>query len=253
MKRALVIGVVVVAAIAGASIWYLTRAPRTPASDAAAQTDAWLALRIDAYSAGPAEPLVIVARAYDRRARQSAIVRDATGGRWRGSGAATSRAERAPEAGWPGRMTLLTDAGQEIPFTVAEPAGAPVPDRAVLVVAAGAGGATSLTAVLAYDAGEARSNAASVGPAPGRAEDRLRAIGRQAEVLADASRLIATGAELAAIDGASPWGHYFSGAGHEIRGEKAEAVAAFERALARVTAGYEPPIGLVARINRLRR
>ena len=37
-----------------------------------------------------------------------------------------------------------------------------------------------------------------------------------------------------------------------MRGEKAEAIAAFGRALARTASGYEPPIGLVTRINRLR-
>lgn len=251
MKRA---GLVIVALLmlAGTAYWWISRG--VPASDARTDeqraADAWLALRIQIFAAGADDDLLVEVTAYDRRARQAAAIREAAGDRHRGSVAAAPVHEARPlPEGWLSRVRIEA-AGASIPHAVM----AQHPDgRAVLRVEAARApaDATPVVAVLAYEEGEARSNTVSVTRAPDAPAERLVALGWQAELLSDLDRLATVGTDLVTVDPTSPWGHYFSGVVLEARGDREAALAAFRRALALTTPGYEPPLGLVMRIGRL--
>lgn len=252
MRRSALLVIIAVAILGGALYWGLSRRSTLPSrvakTESQRQSEAWLALRVQAFTAGPEDDVLLEVTAYDRRARQAEIVREAAQRGYRGPAASAQvPAARVLPAGWPSRLRI--ESGQTVlAHEVVTTAG----DGASAVVRLTTrAGAAQVVAVLSYDEGEARSNTASLAPTADAPVDRLVARGRQAELIADQDRLAVLGAELMALEPASPWGHYFAGAALEARGDREAARAAFSRALALTTSGFEAPIGLVARIRLL--
>jgi hypothetical protein len=250
---------VMVVLLVVAATWWWTRSdgvvppPRDNDSADAGATPR-LALQLEVLSAGPDDDIVVVVRTFDAgRVQKNALeaAERASGREW--NSRSRTRHLAAPPAdppdNWTGQVTVTsTIGGTTAPLTMrAVPAREP--GSAMFVTRAQAG--ARLTASLPYLGTTVTSNTVTTRILTD-VTDIAVAQGRAAEALGQADAVRAAGATLLARDANSVWGDYFRGAALELGGDTAGARAAYERALSHVVRGYEPPLGLSLRIDRLK-
>ncbi|MGE3190626.1 MAG: hypothetical protein AB7N90_13155 [Vicinamibacterales bacterium] len=276
-------GALVILALAGAAV--VLRGP-TAAPDGGAQQagdaaptepagPAGLSARLTFVPAGPGDDHALVVRLYDPRARLRETVRQAADAGRPWNGAIDDAAAAAPAVTAPPMPLEAWQAAISVETITPDGTATLLPANVVTVVRApeaaldfGAGNSEQV--VIALSAGalpapgtlvrvrfatapfEAATTPAPVPAPPAAGTAGLTASARAAELLgrpdvvaARADALIA-----AAADAAS--GYYYRGVALEAQGDRAGAIAAYEAALARTPEGPEPPIGITARLARLR-
>lgn len=281
--RTLVLAAVVLAIAGTALVLWLQRAPaRTPgnqtasAPDAAAPSPAMppsLAARLTLVAGATGDDAALVIRMYNARARQAAIIRDATaGGRpWTGtpiSGADAPMTVRVDQQEWIRRTLVehVDDDGTATPVGAGALTIVDAPDTEELtfdaastyeVVMALAAGAvpppdTRLRATLDLGSERVTTNRATVPAAPptGSIESLVRrAVAAQA--LGRYQTVADVGAALVQAAPDDARGYWYRGIALEAADDREGALAAYRAAAGRIERGQEPPAGLFARIARL--
>jgi len=251
----LAVGALLVFAI-GAGLWWRMRPATTPppAAPTAAASGPVLGLQLAIESAGAGDDAAATVRVFDvyaaRRAGIAAAEK-AAGRTWKGSNRAAVMAAPTvtPPDNWPALVTFTVTTASGASALAASAAVTAEPDAALFVIKARPG--DRITATLPFGNDRITSNVSTiVNVADGRA--RTIAQGRVADVLGRTDALRAASQALLAANPASPWGDYFRGAALEAAGDRAAARAAYQRALVNSGEGYEPPQGLLLRIERLR-
>jgi hypothetical protein len=251
-----VVGMLILGA---AAPWWWTRSgsnvPPTRDTDTAiAGTAPRLALQLEVLSAGPDDDTVVVVRPFDAgRVQKNAIeaAERASGREWN----SRTRAQRlaAPPANppdnWTEQVTLTSTLNGAVTTLTRRVVPTREPGVGMFLVRAPAG--ARLAASLPFLGATVRSNTVTTRVLVDATEIAV-AQGRAAEVLGHADAVRAAGAALLARDANSVWGDYFRGAALELDGDRAGARAAYERAVSHVVPGYEPPLGLSLRIDRLK-
>lgn len=257
MSRPLVIAGCAVFAVVAVGLWWQTRPATTlrqaPVS-AVVGTSPSLGLRLTVESAGTDDDAAATVRVFDvfaARRRTIEAAEQAAGRSWKGSRRAALNAATpvTPPANWASLVTFTVSNASGISALAATAATTAEPDAAIFVVKTRPG--DRITATLPVGREHITSNVSTIPSVPdGRS--RTIAQGRVAEALGRADTLRAASQTLLAANPNSPWGDYFRGAALEITGDHPAARAAFQRALTNSGTGYEPALGLLLRIERLR-
>ncbi len=242
-----------------AATWWWTRsdgvAPPPRGSESAdAVATPRLALQLEVLSAGPDDDTVVVVRAFDAgRVQKNALeaAERASGREW--NSRTRTRHLAAPPAdppdNWTGQVTVTSTVDGTSTALSLRAVPAREPGTAMFVTRAQAG--ARLTASLPYLGKTVTSNTVTI-RVLSDVTDIAVAQGRAAEALGQTDAVRAAGTTLLSRDANSVWGDYFRGAALELEGDTAGARAAYERAMSHVVRGYEPPLGLSLRIDRLK-
>lgn len=254
-RIALIVAALVVVAI-GAGLWRRASVPSSsPATTpTAAAPLPEFALHLELVASAPGEDAAAIVRLSDAGAiRRAALERSekANGRTWKGSSRARIAATptATPPADWATRVELMSPGSNTRVAASAMPG--LEPNSAVFAITLPADGAVE--AALVIDGRTMRSRAAPLPNGPRDAATVTIARGSVAEVLGRSDGLRSASAALLRTDARSAWGHYFNGAALEMAGDRAGAAAAFTQALQSSPRGSEPPLALLARIERLRK